>query len=148
MLNNNAKLAQLLAVAAVLPPAATANTERFSGVVDMSQFLQAQAVVSLGDMANETVTIKVYACDASGNSAEALTGKTVELAASASANDSKQVVINVRAEDLLDTDLHHIKVGVVTGSSDGGPAGAVVLGAPRQGWGTALNAASVVQVVL
>lgn len=147
MISTNAKLAQLLAVVATLPPAATANTERFTGVVNMGNFHQAVAVVQLGDMASEAITVKAYACKADGSGAVALTvNSPAALAASAEDNDNKQLVLNVRAEDLLESGLSHIKFGVVTGGATGGPVAAVVLGHPRSGWGKDSNVASVVAV--
>ncbi len=148
MISTNAKLGHLLAVAAVLPPAATANTERFTGVVNMGNFHQAVAVVQLGDMASEAITVKAYACKADGTGAVALTANSpAALAASAADNDNKQLVLNVRAEDLLESGLSHVKFGVVTGGATGGTAGAVVLAHPRNGWGKDSNVSSVMAVV-
>lgn len=147
MITTNAKLAELLAVVAALPPAATANNQRFTDVVNMGKFHQAVAVIQLGDMAAETITVKAYACKPDGSGAVALEGNSpAVLAADAAANDNKQLVLNVRAEDLLLTELSHLKFGVVTGGASGGPVSAVVLAHPRQGWGAANNAASVIAV--
>lgn len=145
MISTNAKLAQLLAVVAVLPPAATANAERFTSVVNMGNFHQAVAVVQLGDMAGEAITVKAYACKSDGTGAVALTANSpAVLAASAADNDNKQLVLNVRAEDLLESGLSYLKFGVVTGGATGGPVAAVVLGHPRDGWGKDSNVVSVV----
>lgn len=147
MITTNAKLAETLALVAAMPPAATANTERFTSVVDMGNFHQALVVVQLGDMAAETVTVKAYACNADGSGAIVLAGNSPAVrTASAADNDGKQLLMNVRAEDLLESGLHHLKIGVVTGGATGGPVSAVVMAHPRQGWGTAHNAASVAAV--
>lgn len=142
------KLSETMAVVAVLSAGTVANTELFTGVVDMGANQQAMAVLNLGNMAAETIDFKAYACDSGGTSAVAITGRAAtQLAAHATNNDNKQVVINVRDGDLLASGLQYVKFGVVTGGATGGPAGIVVLGAPRQGLASANDAASVVQIV-
>jgi len=141
----NAKLAASLALVAVVSAQTVANTEVFSGVVDMSNHLQVLAVTSLGNMASETIDVKVYTCDSDGSNAAALTSAT-QLAAHASNNDNKQIIINVRAEDLLASGKQYIKLGVVTGGATGGPVAAVLLGLPRQGVASTQDLSSVVQI--
>lgn len=147
MITTNAKLAELLAVVAAMPPAATANNQRFTDVVNMGNFHQVVAVIQLGDIAAETITVKAYACKPDGSGAVVLEGNSpAVLAADAAANDNKQLVLNVRADDLLASELSHVKFGVVTGGAGGGPVSAVVLGHPRQGWGRSQNVPSVVAI--
>lgn len=144
----NAKLRELYPVIGVLSPATTNNVERFSTVFDMGAHIQAVAIVALGDMAAETIDAKLYACDSDGNNAVALTGNSAtQLAAHASNNDNKQIVLNLRSDDLLASGKRYAKLGVVTGGATGGPASAVVLGQPRQGNAATIDLASVVQLV-
>lgn len=132
MFNPNAKLTELLALVGVIDPATTANTERFSTVVDMSKFHQIMVLALLGNMASETIDAKVYTCDSDGNNAAALSSAT-QLAANASTNDNTQLIFNVRAEALLASGKRYVKVGVVTGGATGGPGAVAILGQVRQG---------------
>ncbi len=76
MISTNAKLAQLLAVAAALPPAATANTERFTSAVNTGNFHQAVAAVQTGRHGPvRSITVKAYAWKADGSGAVALTAQ-------------------------------------------------------------------------
>ena len=75
----------------------------------------------LGNMAAETIDFKAYTCDSNGTNAVALKSAT-QLAAHASNNDNMQVIIGVRAPDLLASGKQHIKFGLVTGNTTGGPA--------------------------
>lgn len=144
----NAKLREMLPLIGVLTPATTANTERFSTVFDMGAHIQALAVVATGDMAAETIDVKLYACDSDGNNAVALTDNSAtQLAAHASNNDSKQIVLNVRSDDLLASGKRYAKLGVVTGGATGGVVSGVILGQPRLGNAATLDLSSVVQLV-
>lgn len=146
MFNTNAKLRETLPVVAVINPQVVANSEKFSSVIDFSILHQAIAIASLGDIAAEAIDVKFYACDSDGNNASAVTSAT-QLAAHASNNDNKQIIINVRAADLLASGKQYGKFGIVTGGATGGPAGLVVLGQPRAGAASAQDLASVVQLV-
>lgn len=146
MINPNAKLTELLALAGVIDPATTANTERFSTVVDMSRFHQVLVVAQLGNMAAETIDVKVYSCDSDGSNSAALVSAT-QLAAHASNNDNTQILANVRAEALLASGKRYIRVGIVTGGATGGPANAAILGLVRQG-ATADQDLSTIQQIL
>jgi hypothetical protein len=144
----NQKLSEALPIVAVLASQTVANTELFTGVVDMGAMQQCMAVANLGNMAAETIDFKAYSCDSDGSNAVAITGKAAtQLAAHASNNDSKQLVIGLRDTDLLTSGKQYAKFGLVTGGATGGPAGVVVLGSPRQGAGTDQDATSVLQIV-
>lgn len=144
----NAKLRELLPLVGVLSPATTANSERFSTVVDMGANIQAIAVVALGDMASETIDAKLYACDSDGSNAVALTSNSAtQLAAHASNNDNKQILINIRSDDLLSSGKRYVKLGVVTGGATGGPVAAFILAQPRSGNAATVDLSSVVQLV-
>lgn len=142
------KLSENLAVVATIDPATIANTETFTDVVDMGANAQAIAIASLGNMASETIDFKCYSCDSDGNNAAAISGlAATQLAAHASNNDAKQIIINVRDGDLLASGKQHVKFGLVTGGATGGPASVVVLADPRQGLASAADLSSVVQIV-
>lgn len=142
------KLSEALAIVATVDPATVANTEVFTDVVDFGANVQALAIASLGNMAAETIDFKFYSCDSDGSNAAAVTGRAAtQLAAHASNNDAKQLVINVRDTDLLASGKQYGKFGIVTGGATGGPASVVVVAAPRQGLASAGDLSSVVEII-
>jgi hypothetical protein len=144
----NQKMSEGLAVLGTVDPQTVANSEVFTDVIDFGAVQQAMAVAQLGNMAAETIDFKFYSCDSDGNNAAAVTGKAAtQLAAHASNNDNKQLVINVRDTDLLASGKQHGKFGIVTGGATGGPAAVLVLGSPRQGQASASDLASVAELV-
>ena len=142
------KLTEAVAVVGVVNPATVANTEVFTTVVDLGSITQAMAVAMIGNIAAETVDFKAYSCDSDGSNASAITGRAAtQLAAHASNNDNKQLVINVRDGDLLASGKQHVKFGLVTGGATGGPCAVVVLGTARQGLASGSDLSSVVEIV-
>lgn len=123
----NSGAGEKLALVGTVDPQTVANTEKFTDVVDMSKFHQVLAIALLGDMANETVDFKAYTCDSDGSNATSLKSCT-QLAASASANDNKQLAIQVRADELGTLGKQYVKFGLVTGNTTGGPAAVAVIG--------------------
>lgn len=144
----NQKMCEGLALVGTVDPATVANSEVFTDVVDMGSLHQAIAVAMLGNMAAETIDFKAYSCDSDGNNAAAITGKAAtQLAAHASNNDAKQLIINLRDTDMLASGKQHVKFGIVTGAGTGGPAAVLVLGELRQGTAADFDLASVAQIV-
>jgi hypothetical protein len=144
----NSKLSEAVAVVGTIDPATVANTEVFTDVVDLGANRQAVAIALIGNVPAETIDFKAYSCDSDGNNAAAITGRAAtQLAAHASNNDGKQLVINVRDGDLLASGKQHVKFGLVTGGATGGPCAVVVLGAPRQGLASGNDLASVAEIV-
>lgn len=142
------KLSELLAVVGTIDPATVTSTEVFTDVVDMGANAQALAIACIGNMAAETVDFKCYSCDSDGSNAAAITGlAATQLAAHASNNDNKQIVINVRDDALLASGKQHVKFGLVTGGATGGPCAVVVVAAPRQGLASAADLSTVVEIV-
>ncbi len=140
-------LHETAAPVAVLDPQTVANVAKLTAAVDMAKFAQATFVFLLGDMAAETIDCGVYECADSGGTYTALSGKqATQLAAHASNNDNKQVVITVRSEE-LSTGKRYLKGRMITGGSTGGSACIVALGESRLGPATDDKASSVVQVV-
>lgn len=144
----NSKLSEAVAVVGVINPATVANTEVFTTVVDLGANRQAIAIAMIGNVPAETIDFKAYSCDSDGNNAAAITGRAAtQLAAHASNNDNKQLIINIRDGDLIASGKQHVKFGLVTGGATGGPCAVVVLGAPRQGIASANDLSSVVEII-
>ncbi len=142
------KLSEALALVATIDPATVVNSEVFSDVVNMGTMLQVMAIASIGNVAAETVDFKAYSCDSDGSNAVAITGRTAtQLAAHATNNDNKQIIINIRDTDLTASGKQYVKFGMVTGNTAGGPCSVVVVGAPRQGLASGNDLASVVEIV-
>lgn len=145
-MNPNIRATEKVALVGTIDPGTVNNVEKFTDVIDMSKAFQVMGLALLGDMANETIDFKAYTCDGDGNNAVALKAAT-QLAASAAANDAKQIAINVRAEELQASGKQHIKFGLVTGAATGGPAAVVVLATDlRMGWAADADLSSVVQI--
>jgi hypothetical protein len=144
----SSKLSERLALVGTIDPVVVVNSEVFTDVVDMGANQQCLAVAMLGNMAAETIDFKAYSCDSDGNNAAAITGRAAtQLAAHATNNDGKQMVINIRDTDLLASGKQHVKFGLVTGGATGGPAGVAVLASARQGQGSANDLASVAEII-
>lgn len=144
----NQKIAESVALVARIDPQTVVNSEVFTDVIDFGAMQQVAAICALGNMAAETIDFRFYSCDSNGSNAALVTGKAAtQLAANASNNDNKQLVINVRDTDLLASGKQYGKFGLVTGNTAGGPAAVLVLGRPRQGAGTDNDLSSVLQIV-
>src|SRR5688572_3095926 len=116
------------AVVGTIDPQTVANTEQLTDAVDMSKWHEVMFVFMLGNMAAETIDCEVRESDASGGTYTTLSGKAAtQLAAHASNNDNKQVVINVKSNE-LSTGKRYIKGRLITGGATGGPAACVALG--------------------
>jgi hypothetical protein len=136
------------AVIGTIDPATIADTEVFTDVIDMRKFHQVMAIFSMGNMPAETIIARCVTCDSGGTNAAALKTATT-LAAHATNNDNKQIVIAVRGEDLPGTSNadRYVKFGLVTGGSTGGPCSAVVLGMdPKHGPAEQFDLATVVEI--
>lgn len=129
----NILASEKVAVIGTLDPATVTN-EVFTDVIDMSKWHQVLGVALMGNMADgNDVVFKAYVCDSAGNNASAIKTKT---ATAGAANDNSQIVIGVRAEDLLPqaTYNRYIKFGLANAGGAGGPAGVAVLGVdPKYG---------------
>ena len=136
-----------IAVVGTIDPQTVMNTELFTDVVDMKHFHECMGIALLGNMAAETIDFAVYTCDSDGNNATELKDIT-QLAAHATNNDNKQVIINVKSQDLASANKRYVKFGLVTGSNTGGPAAVVALGvSPRYAPGTDNDLNTVVEIV-
>lgn len=146
----HSKPAEKCALVGRVNPQTVANTEKFTDVLDMSKWGQALGIALLGDMAAEAIDFKCYTCASDGSGAVQLKAAT-QLAAHASNNDNKQIVMNVRVDEVITASTQtkqYVKFGLVTGGATGGPACVVALGLkPRFGPGTDDDVSSVVEVV-
>lgn len=145
----NTSLADGLAVVGSITPATTANSQRVTGAIDASKYEALLFVFQLGDMAAETIDCGVETCDSDGTSNTAdITGKqATQLAAHASNNDGKQIVIGVKSADLLANAKRYVRGTIVTGGATGGPAACVVLGIGRYGPPSEVDASTVAQII-
>lgn len=137
-----------IAVVGTVDPQTVANTEKLTDAVDMSKWQQVMFVLMLGDMASETIDFKLQESATSGGTYTDITGKAAtQLAAHATNNDNKQIIINLKAQE-LGAGKQFVKGRVITGGATGGPAAVLALGvAPRHGPASDSDLADVVQIV-
>jgi hypothetical protein len=128
----------------------TANsTPLVSSYVSAKHCGEVTAIVHLGDMASETIDIALFqASDSGGTGAKNLKAAT-QIAAHASNNDSKQVVITARADEFdVDNGFEHVAVRVVTGGATGGTVFGTVIGSDlRYQPASLVDNAAVIQIV-
>lgn len=136
------------AVVGTVDPGTLANTEKLTDAIDMSKFQEAMGVLLLGDMAAETIDFEARESASSGGTYTTISGKAAtQLAAHATNNDNKQIVINVKS-DKLSAGMQFVKFRAITGGATGGPAAILALGmSPRFGPATDDDLADVVQIV-
>ncbi|MBM4069631.1 MAG: hypothetical protein FJ271_11870 [Planctomycetes bacterium] len=105
-------------------------------------------ILLLGDMAAETIDFKLQESATSGGTYTDISGKAAtQLAAHASNNDNKQIVINLKAPE-LSAGMRYVKGRAITGNSTGGPACVIALGMkPRFAPGSDDDLADVVQII-
>ena len=135
---------------ATLDPVVVKNSEVFTDVVDMSVHACVTATLFLGDMPAEGIVFRAVACDANGSNPTAtLTGKTVTITASATANDGTQYVIQLTYGDLVSIQptKRYVKFGVTTDAGTGGPAAISVHSHPARYQGGASGDLASVTVV-
>lgn len=141
---------ECVGVVATVDPDALGIATHDSDWVDMGEFDQIMAIAAIGTLgASATATVSVVqATDSSGTGAKAITGKAATALTQASPDDSdKQIVINVRAEELdLDNGFTHAALRIVVGTaaSDGG---GVVLGFGPRYFAQDYDLASVAEIV-
>jgi len=130
-MNGNALPSEVAAVVATIDPDAYAAATVVSDYADMGQFESLMFIISVGTMASSSTLDAVIkqATDASATGVKNLTtSKAITQLTQAGTDSDKQVIINVRAEDLdlaIDFDFCAISVTVGTDVID---YGVVVLG--------------------
>jgi len=134
---------QLLAVVT-----GTANsTPLTTSWVDTKDVHELMGIAYFGDMASETIDFKIeQATDSSGTGAKDLKAAT-QRSASASANDSKQIVISAMS-DKLDSNngFRYVRLRAVTGGATGGAANLAIWARPV--YKPATQPASIVEVAV
>lgn len=137
--------AEHVAVAQVTTGTAS-STPLASTAVNMKNFGKALVIFCLGDMASETIDCIVETCASNGSSNVSLKAAT-QLAAHASNNDSKQIVIAVENNECGPSGQSYIRGKITTGGVTGGTCSIIVLGLePRQGVAGDNDNAAVVEV--
>ena len=146
----NAKPSEVVGVVGAVDPDAYAAGTYTTGWIAAKNFTAFLAIVMAGALgASATLDAKLQqASDASGTGAKDITGKAITQLTQAGTDDDKQVLINLRPEELdVDNGFTHFRLSmtVATAASD---AGAVVLGyAPARGPATDVDATTVDEVV-
>ena len=131
-------------VIAVRSPAAMANTQVFSDVVDMSKYRTVIAILLLGDMAAETIDFSLQTDSAQAFNVDVQTlVAATQLAANAANNDSKQIVLQAVVEKMK-PGHRFLRARGITGNTVGGLAAMILLGEPR--YSNEANLASVLEV--
>jgi len=136
-----------MALCGTLDPVTVVNSEVFSDVIDMKKFHKVLGTLLIGNVASETIVFRCVTCDSAGNNVAAF--KTAStLAAHATNNDGKQILIEVDGADLPGTTNadRYIKFGVVTGSTSGGPMSISAHGIPKHLPATGQDLATIVKI--
>ena len=125
-MNTNMLTSEKVAVVATIDPDAYSAAAYDSDYVDMSKFESIQAIGMVGTMeTNSTVIFKLQSATAATGGAD-ITGKTATTLTQAGTDSDKQVVINLRGEEL--TEGHRYVKMVMTVAAADSDAGGVILG--------------------
>lgn len=125
----------------------TASSTPLAGTAQSMAYLgKALVIFRLGDMAAETIDCVVETCDSNGSNNVTLKAAT-QLAAHASNNDSKIIVIAVDSNELNASGKSHIRGKITTGGVTGGTCSIAVLGLQGRYAMADLDNSAVVQVV-
>ena len=145
----NSRLSEQLAKLGTIDPVSQAAGTVTSGWISAADFERFVATIQTGVLgASATVDAKLQqATTSSGTGAKDVTGKAITQIVKAS-GDNKQVDINLRAEE-LDTNggFNYFRLSVTVGTATSLISAMIQGGVPRHFPASALNAASVVQLV-
>jgi hypothetical protein len=142
----NLRPSEAFAVVSTIDPVVVANVEAAGDYVDMGAWESVVFIFLTGDMAAETVDFKLEQATAAAGTGKKDLVTATQLAAHASNNDAKQVVIECRASQLdVANNFRFVRPRMITGGATGGPCACVGLGFnARYNVGTDL--ATVVQI--
>jgi hypothetical protein len=100
-MNPNLKPSQRAGIVGVIDPQSS-STAKTSGWIDAAKFNNFLAIIQVGVLgASATVDAKIQqATDSSGTGAKDITGKSITQLTKAGTDDSKQVEINLKQDDL------------------------------------------------
>lgn len=126
---------------------ATANSTPLAGTaLNMKDWSKALFVFRLGDMAAETIDCVVETCDSNGANNVTLKAAT-QLAAHASNNDNKVIVIGVDENELNASGKAYVRGKITTGGATGGTCTIAALGVePRYGIAGDVDNSAVVEI--
>jgi hypothetical protein len=131
-------------VIATRDPATLNSTPGLSDVVDMSKYRTVMAILLLGDMAAETIDFSLQTDTVAAFNVDTQTlVAATQLAANASANDGKAIVLQAVVEKMK-AGHRFLRARAVTGNTTGGAASMILLGEPR--YSNEANLADVVEV--
>lgn len=141
----------LIAVAAMIDPDATAAGAVSSGWVSLASFNTLMAVVMAGTLgASATIDAKIeQATDASGTGVKDVTGKAITQMTQAGTDQSDtQAIIEVDGEDLdVDNDFSHVRLTITVGTATSDVGGMILGIDPRYAPASDLDAASVGEII-
>jgi hypothetical protein len=146
----NAKPSEMIGVVGNIDPDAYAAGTVTTGWIAARDFQSFVAIVQAGDLgASATLdALLQQASDSGGTGAKSIPGKAITQLTQAGTDSNKQVLINLRPEELdVDNGFTHFRLSmtVATATSD---AGGIVLGMfPVRGPATGVDAATVDEVV-
>jgi len=140
----NTDINDSLTLAGITGPQTINNVAATSPVIDMSQYDRVMFVLCLGDMAAETIDFNVKSSAVVGMTSPTTVKSITQLAASASANDNKQVIIELQADDIADGQ-RYVQATAVTGGATGGMGVIQVWGQAR--YSKKAQPASVLQII-
>lgn len=151
-MNPNVRLSEMLAVVGTIDPVVVVDTELFTDYIDMSKFHQCIGIMQLGNVNDKTFDFVAYGySDEAAGDSTAIKSCT-QLAAHATSNDGKQLVIGVTKEDLLakcpaGVDLRYVRFGMVSEAAQDGPVGVLALAAmANYDWARDSDLASVAEI--
>jgi hypothetical protein len=146
----NAKPSEAVGVVGNIDPDAYAASTVTTGWIAAKNYLAFMAIVQAGDLgASATLDAKLeQASDGSGTGAKDITGKAITQLTQAGTDSNKQVVINLRPEELdVDNSFTHFRLSMTVATATSDAAGIVLGYMPARGPATAVDATTVDEVV-
>jgi hypothetical protein len=126
----SAQLSERLAVVATIDPVSQGAGTVLTDAVDMSKFSRVIFILILGAMTtNSTVDFKLREAATSGGTYSDITGKSVTQLTQASTDDNKQVVVEIKNDEL--TDGKQFVKGSLTVAVAATVLAVIALGEPR-----------------
>lgn len=95
----NILASEKIAVVGALNPVSV-STVQYTGAIDMSKFHQVLGISMVGVVGDGAIKLEVFPCNAAGN-ARGTALKTATYTESSGDNENKQLVMGLRAEELL-----------------------------------------------
>lgn len=126
----NALASEQVAVVGIIDPDAYAANTYKTAAIDMSKWEEIMIIGMVGDLGSSaTIDFDVYEyTDSSDGGSNELTTKDAAQLTQAGSDDNKQIVINIRREDLnIDGGLRYIKAWMIVGTATS-DCGLVVIG--------------------